>query len=391
LHSIPNPKLFLLHLRHALQAFQDDFEPLPRCTRADLALTVTEASRFPDMAWKRFAVSQAEAATRDMDDQYLSSCIANSQCLVSRIGGDMHRAVSSLGSLGAPNQGRLLNTMDKRMHSTFGQTLIQQSLNCLQVEDLPGARRLLDSWGPLNSDLSPVEEVVLFRKDLILGRALRFHGEFERAMEHLEKSRNRAQQCKDLIFDEDLRDLTCELADALRELDNPASAERHLRTEIGRRGLYASPGGCLLELSLAEVLFAQERYGEAERLCLDIETRPGLLKFEKLRLYITLAKIRHINSDWEGASRYWASALVAVSKFPSESSVTRTIVISVIDILGRQGVQSSDDLLDQSLKSVGTLGKLTKLKPGGVRCWIAGLRHWVEYLRSQNTMLRSHI
>lgn len=48
-------------------------------------------------------------------------------------------------------------------------------------------------------------------------------------------ARETAEQRKGLIFDEDLRDLTCDLADMLRELDNPASAEHHLRAEVARR------------------------------------------------------------------------------------------------------------------------------------------------------------
>lgn len=127
-------------------------------------LTLIEASRFPNMAWKRFAVVKAEVAAR-------------------------------------------------------------------------------------------VEEVVLFRKDMILGRILRFQGEFTESLTHLERARKATEQRKGLIFDEDLRDLTCDLADTLRELDQPVSAEHYLRAEISRRkhNCISSPGGSLLELSLAEV------------------------------------------------------------------------------------------------------------------------------------------
>ncbi|KAI5455788.1 hypothetical protein BGZ63DRAFT_429654 [Mariannaea sp. PMI_226] len=44
-----------------------------------------------------------------------------------------------------------------------------------------------------------------------------------------------AQRRQDLIFDKDLHDLTCDLADTLRELDDPASTEHHPRAEITRR------------------------------------------------------------------------------------------------------------------------------------------------------------
>ncbi|KAK0628691.1 hypothetical protein B0T17DRAFT_588740 [Bombardia bombarda] len=333
--------------------------------RADLVLTLIEASRFPNMAWKRFAVGRAEVAARGLEDWYLHSCIAH--------------------------QGKLPSTTDKRMRWTIGQITIQRSLNCIQVEDLSAAKELLESWSPFDQSTPPMEEVMLFRKDMVLGRVLRFQGEFIDSLTHLERSRKTAAEHKDLIFDKDLRDLTCDLADTLRELGDLASAEHHLRVEIARRDQHciSSPGRSLLELSLAEALFAQGRFKETEKLCLDIQSRTGLLKFEKLRLHITLAKIRHIDSDDNGASSYWAKAMVAISQFPNESGATRIIVMSVCDILSRQSASWPENwLLNQSLETLDSLGKLAK--PGGVRCWIAGLRHWVEYLQSRGN-LRSHL
>ena len=69
----------------------------------------------------------------------------------------------------------------------------------------------------------------------MLGRVLWFQGAFAESLVHLERARKTVEQRKDLIFDEDLRDLICDLADTLRELDDPATAEHHLRAEIERR------------------------------------------------------------------------------------------------------------------------------------------------------------
>ncbi|KND92895.1 hypothetical protein TOPH_02403 [Tolypocladium ophioglossoides CBS 100239] len=340
-----NTRLFLPHLKHAVQAFQDDFEHLPISTRADLALTLIEASRFPDMAWKRFAVGQAELSVLGLQDWYLRSCIAQSRCLLSRIAGSLDQAASSLGDL---------------------------------TSDLSAAKKLLEDWSPLNQSPSSMEEVVLFRKNMILGRILRFQGEFTESLTHLEIARKTTEKRKDLIFDEDLRDVTCDLADTLRELDDPTSAEHDLRTEIARRdqSCISSLGRSLLELSLAEALFAQGRLKEAERLCLDVQSRPGLLKFEKLRLHITLAKIRHVDSENQGALSYWSEAMGAIGKFPMTSGrTTRIIVMSICDTLGCLG---HNWLMHESQRQVASLDELAK--PGGIQYWIAGLRHWLEYL-----------
>jgi hypothetical protein len=145
------------------------------------------------------------------------------------------------------------------------------------------------------------------------------------------------------------------------------------------------PGRGRLELSLAEVLFAQRRFEEAEQLCLDVQSRPDLLKFERLRLYVTLAKLHHVVCDYDGASRSWADALVAVRKFPNENCATRIIISSVCDILSRQGGPSpNSQLLDQSRQHLYILDE--REKPGGFRCWIAGMRHWAEYLLSEDSI-----
>ncbi|POR32163.1 Uncharacterized protein TPAR_07614 [Tolypocladium paradoxum] len=89
-------------------------------------------------AWKRFAVSQAEIASRGLEDWYLHCCIAQSQSLLSRIAGNMDHAVNSLGDFG---QGR-------RMHPAIGQATVQRSLNCIQVEDLSTVKGLLEDWSP---------------------------------------------------------------------------------------------------------------------------------------------------------------------------------------------------------------------------------------------------
>ncbi|KAI8671822.1 hypothetical protein NCS57_00658600 [Fusarium keratoplasticum] len=372
-----NAKLFLPHLEHTLQAFQDHFDLLHTSTRIDLALTLVEASRFPTIAWKRSVISQAEIASSGLEHPYLDCRIAQSQSLLSRIAGDMDYATKIISKSVQPKA-----EVDKRMNSALGQATIQRSLNCIQVEDLKTAKTLLEQWTPLDQNSSPIEQVTVFRKELLLGRVLRFLGVFKESLLHLDQARETAEHGKDLLFDEDLCDLTCEHADTLRELDDPGAAEHHLRAEIARRGQKGlSSGRPRLEISLAEALFAQEHFQEAERLCLDIQSRPGLLKFEKLRLHITLAKIRHVQSDKESALSYWQEAMEEIGKFQlTNGRTTRIIVISICDALKDLGQTS---LLNEYMKQLESLGKM--MKPGGTMYWIAGMRHWSEYLECRSS------
>ena len=60
-------------------------------------LTLVEASRFPKMEWKRFAIAQANIAMLGLEDRYLRSRMAQSECLLYRLAGDMDRAAGALG------------------------------------------------------------------------------------------------------------------------------------------------------------------------------------------------------------------------------------------------------------------------------------------------------
>lgn len=371
---MPNAALFLPHFRHALQAFQSDANQLATETKIDLVLTLCEAFRFPGMQWKKFATERARFFACDLADPYLDACIAESQSVVARIAGDA-RAANRLCDVnrGGPSPA------DPRMQSAIGRTTIQRSLDCIQFDNLPAAEKLLQDWSPCQGSPSPMEDVVLFRKYMLLGKIMRFRGKFNESLQYLHRARETAErQQKDLSFDEDLPVFACELADALRELDDPKSAETHLRTEIARletEGVLSKSSS--LELSLAEALFAQGRHEEAEQLALVIDTRVGLLKLEKLRLQITRAKIRHVASDNNGALHYWNKALDAIKHFPlTNGGTTRVIVLSICDILGDAVLVQKSGNLVASLD--------TFARPGGVQYWFAGLRHWSQYLESQD-------
>ena len=165
---------------------------------------------------------------------------------------------------------------------------------------------------------------------MILGRLLRFQGEFTESLAHLERSREKKQRSTESSVS--MKTFVISLAilpTRCGELDDPASAERHLRAEITRRdrSFLCPPGQSLLELSLAEALFAQERFEEVEKLCLEIQTRPSLLKLEKLRLHITLAKIRHVKLDNKGALSYWSAAKKAIGKFHLTNGRSTWIIV----------------------------------------------------------------
>lgn len=158
-----------------------------------------------------------------------------------------------------------------------------------------------------------------------------------------------------------------------------AATERLLRTQLGRAGV-APSANCLLKLSLAESLFGQGRHLKSEELCSDIIRQKGLSKIARLRLFITLAKLRHINSDWDTALKHWTQALKVINTFFLTSGLaTRTIHLSISDILHHQGRAE----LARARPAIAILEQLSKTSEA--KYWIAGFRHWLACLESRNT------
>ncbi|KAM5350904.1 hypothetical protein ACJ41O_003627 [Fusarium nematophilum] len=373
--SSSDPALVFPHLRYTLESCPEGFPGLFDTAKIDLGLTLVESSRFPNMAWKQFAVSQAKRVSVGVESPYLASRIALAECLVNRIEGSMLRSAANLVS-GSSEE----TAPDERRHSIAGQEAIQRALNFMQIEALESAEEVLKTWCPLSETPSPMERVVVFRKAMLLGRSLRHRGKFEESITQLESARRLAQQPSKIIFDEDLRDVICELADSLRELGNVALAESILRAEIKRReGAYIPVmGKGLLDLSLAEVLFAQGRYAEAETLCHGAVKDFPRLKFEKIRAYAILAKIHHLASDADQARSYWTMALEGVTRFPSESNRTSRIILrSLCDVAGQ------DKLREQYQNQLSLLG--AQEEADDMKFWISGMRHWAEYLQAKSS------
>lgn len=324
---------------------------------------------------KGTAITGAAQSIRNIEDWYHSTRLKTAQCSVYRIDGHQTKAGNVLDQVESPP-----NPRNRSINFAVGQLAVQRSLNSIQVEDLTHARQILESWVP-DEDPSMMEQVVVFRKHLILGRMSRYQGEFYASLEALERCRDLIQSLRQLDFDEDLRDLTCELADTLRELDRNKAAEQCLRKELQRwdQGLQSSVlrGRSLLEACLAEVLFAQGQHDEAERRCFEAIARPRLMKVAKLRFTIVLAKIYQTRSDYNKAMEYWNKACRALSAFPMTNGYTTSAILFSAEValkaLERHDMEAQNAKVLEHLKIMAN--------PMGTRYWIAGLRHWISQLR----------
>ena len=344
----------------------------------DLALTLLEASRFPRRRWRLLAVTCAKEVTHTTDDLYIKSCIAQRESLFHRLAGSQEEAVQAMIDDFSGDRSRHQLEAQPRLHAAAGGAAIQRAMNFVQDEKLAAAMQALDSWQPLRC--TPAEETVVFRMGLLRGRILRVQGRFNESLNCLE--RHSAGSCEGLAFNEDLPDLVCELADTLRELEEPLRAEQLLRNELARGSLeHRSSAQGLLKLCLAESLFAQGRFLQSNEVCSDVESQPGLAKMGRLRLFITLAKLRHVERDWDAALDLWTRALTTLCAFPLTGGVaTRTVYLSTCDVLRRRG---QDELELAARAKATTLERLSK--GAEAKHWIAGLRHWLAFLDSHGT------
>ncbi|KAJ5481404.1 hypothetical protein N7475_000216 [Penicillium sp. IBT 31633x] len=338
--------------------------------RIDIALNVIESARFSVMEWKQSAIKHAEELTVGLDDSYMRSCFAQRQCLLHRLSGETDLAFIALRN-GTSDQG------NRKLHAAYGHTVVQHALNHIQLDQLTEASELLRTWQPTSWAHSVMEQAVLFRQQLIMGKILRYRGYFVESLSYLERSQNITNTAKDLIYLEDTSELACSLADTYLELDDPAKAESCLQAAINRQ---APKQGALI-IALAECLFAQKRLGEVEdTLCRVLQCRLKLMKMDKLRLAIVQAKLFHVRSQFGEAFRYWTESMGNLRRFNLASGrTTRIILLSQCDVLHRQG---HFDLERRTRDQLDALEECADA--GGALYWIPGLRHWLDYLEQCN-------
>ncbi|KAL4948712.1 hypothetical protein BDW69DRAFT_88721 [Aspergillus filifer] len=359
--------LAISHIRHTFGEARrhcslKDIAPM---VRTDMGLSLIESSRFLNMEWKRFAISQAEELTIGLDDGYTHSCLVQRQCILQRLSGKTDSAFPHLPDVVSGHS-------NIRLHAALGHILIQGAMDHIQRDELSKAVHLLEKWQPVQQP-SAMEYVVLFRQNLIFGKIFRYKGEFLRSLSFLKMARSIAEVTENLIFGEDTCELACNLAETYLELENPTKAEVCLRAEMKRQ--YSKQA---LLVVLAEALFAQARFEEVDSLCHSLQPPLKLRKMERLRLSIVQAKLSHARNRFDIAFSYWTEAMENLRLFNLAGGHTTCIILrSQCDILRKQGLL---ELERQSYKQREDLENYAALD--GALYWIAGLRHWLKYLDS---------
>uniref|UniRef100_A0A1Y1LRL0 MalT-like TPR region domain-containing protein n=1 Tax=Photinus pyralis TaxID=7054 RepID=A0A1Y1LRL0_PHOPY len=359
------------HIIHTLNAVRDcdGYESVPLDYMTGLVSALTEASRFSGLKWKRTMITEARKILSHSSNDYLELLIVQREVLLDRLSKEPATTVTL-------NQD--LNN-DRRTHAASGSAIIQEALNHFQNEELSLALSTMNKWSPMQDPVSTLENIIIFRINILRGKILRYQGKFEDAVQSLRLSQDLIKAHKEIYFDEDIGDLISELADTLQELGDFAHSEALLRTQLSQDNTPATK--VILQLSLTECLFAQQNVAGAEVYYADLKKCDTMTKMARLRLCIIAAKLCHVQSNLTDAFAWWTEALQAINKFPPTSgNATCIIYLSLCDVLKRQGQKD----LEQS--SLIELAKLQSLSSHAeAKYWIAGLRRWHEYISSPSS------
>lgn len=240
----------------------------------------------------------------------MSAGLATTWCELHRAGGEQEQACHILDAFA---ESRQPDPRTRRSNSVSGFVAVQRALGCMQVENISQAQQFLEAWAPQPHSPSLLEQVVLFRKTLILGKLRRYQGEFAKALTDLEYcsiTRQATSGCRSRkrLTRSGLR--ACQHSHRAW-LGDPQRAGRHLRHQFSRRERLA-PGRQLSGrsfASLAEALFAQHQ--AAETACSTAK------KLGNLRLSITRANLYQLRSDFVGAVQHWGDGIKLLGQFPS--------------------------------------------------------------------------
>lgn len=347
-----------------------------------MVVSLTEAARLSDGTWRQFLLTWAGTIARGLDKEKwpLTTSLTLWNDGVSPFPDNMDRRPPIIllhSSLDQPS------TMEPWARAIVGDEAVQRALALFDAGDVSAARELLENLEVI--DLSPIKQIVLFHKSIILGEVLRVQGNFKGALSQLEAARTIADHPKNLIFDDFRHDLIFSLANTLLELNEPATAGRHLRAELARieqkADLPVETRGFTddvhLLIALREVLFAQDRLDEALQVRNDLQ---GHLpwKSTRLALDITDAKIRHVKGEYSSALYYWQNAMMYIEGFPKDRWAARVIALSICDCLVGMG---QTWLKGEARRQLDELEGLVDTEGGSY--WVVGLRRWVVFLKGR--------
>jgi tetratricopeptide (TPR) repeat protein len=285
-----------------------------------LASTLISSSRFSDNLWKTACLTRAKDILRQAPFGVENARLAYRESCILRMAGDLpgsEKALAAFSELAAlvAHDGDAQNY--PRYNAVHGEIIISHSENLVREWQLEDAKRELSKWCTLqHSCESTMEKITALERDTIMGKILKYQGHFDEALLLLEP----------LLEDDSLPFkgsgwycvLLSNVADLHCELGRPGRAERLLKEQLEimiDRKMDDISSGRRLRLSLIESFLARRMYEDAEKISLGLTKTYAKIRrmdyataVNRFRVLIGLARVHHMQGQWEQALEWWRQA-----------------------------------------------------------------------------------
>ncbi|RHZ43372.1 LipA and NB-ARC domain protein [Aspergillus thermomutatus] len=330
----------------------------PASFRHELASTLLAASRFSNAKWKVEAIDRTKKLLEDDSDRFLNAWLALRESSVMRMSGKLRESESALyrflHDAAVPKEKEL--ELSRRYNAQRGELVISFAENLIRKGKLIEAKAELSEWKPLDIAPSSLEKITSRARDITLGKILRLQGLFHKALAQLDGI---LQGC---LLDEYFegtgwyRVLLSEVADLRCALGQPLEAEKLLIQELTpmrEKGTQDIATGRRLRMSLAETYLERNMFAQAEELLLELQRafsssgEPDYnAQFYIFRVWISLARISHMQSESEQAISRWRNALSALERLGQDKSFNAGLdnavnSLNVIHVSGTKGKGST--------------------------------------------------
>ncbi len=292
-------------------------------TQLFLASMLLSASRYSDRDWKNKMMDRTRAILERSSDRYLLSIEAHRQSVLlrnsSKLEESSHVLRAFLHSIALPEHGTD-STIDARLSAQCGKLRNSLAENLIQANELAHAEEEINKWKPLSpSSPTYMESAVLRSRNIVLGRILRFRGRFVEALPYFETLLEEANTSEYFESTGGHQMILTNTADLYCEMNNGLKAEELLAPMLKRMtdwGWANTNRGQRLQLSLAESFLRRGMHAKAaeifERLKLDCKPQGRADVATNISIFRTwagLARISHLENDWNEASHHWREAL----------------------------------------------------------------------------------
>ncbi|KMP09096.1 TPR repeat [Coccidioides immitis RMSCC 2394] len=353
-----------------------------------VTMLLLSAAKFNFNPWKNECIRRIKDLLKDEHDCYLGAWATFTESKILRMQG---KTTDSYKALENPIHNTALSGLDEdlisdvRYNATKGDLVISFAETLIKDGELLRAKAKLTHWRPLNPDApSTMERLVLQHRDVMLGRILRNQGRFVEALSYLEKLLQNLSAEDYLVSTGWQMILVTNVTDLYSEVGKPQDAEAVLDKVLKisqSHGWYNIGTGRRLRLALIESFIRRGLFTQAEEKLKElipiIEAIPEPdinQSTEHFRVWAGLARISHLQGQWNEALDRWNQALAIVERSGWTQGFNHGIVLySIAQVLARVGdVTGCETSLSKAEKSLAVEER---------KYWIVGLgSYWYDYI-----------